>query len=178
MSTNGNGEFHIGDRVVYPNHGVGIVEQVGEAVSLFKPGDHVLISCITSCGRCESCRRGMYSHCSTGGWILGNTIDGTQAEYVRIPHADTSLYPIPEGAGEDALVMLSDILPTGFECGVLNGKVAPGSTVAIVGPTAKQMAHVKTKEINVRVFICSSSIVAKSALVQCILTTERTSTPK
>jgi alcohol dehydrogenase len=75
----------------------------------------------------------MYSHCTTGGWILGNEIDGTQAEYVRIPHADTSLYPIPEGADEDALVMLSDILPTGIECGVLNGKVAPGSTVAIVG---------------------------------------------
>jgi alcohol dehydrogenase len=75
----------------------------------------------------------MYSHCTTGGWILGHLIDGTQAEYVRIPHADTSLYPIPAGADEEALVMLSDILPTGFECGVLNGKVAPGSTVAIVG---------------------------------------------
>jgi alcohol dehydrogenase len=75
----------------------------------------------------------MYSHCTTGGWILGNEIDGTQAEFVRIPHAETSLYPIPEGSDEEALVMLSDILPTGFECGVLNGKVAPGSTVAIVG---------------------------------------------
>ena len=75
----------------------------------------------------------MYSHCTTGGWILGHKIDGTQAEYVRTPHADTSLYPIPFGADEEALVMLSDILPTGFECGVLNGKVAPGSTVAIVG---------------------------------------------
>ena len=75
----------------------------------------------------------MFSHCTTGGWILGNTIDGTQAEFVRIPHADTSLYPIPDGADEEALVMLSDILPTGFECGVLNGKVQPGATVAIVG---------------------------------------------
>ena len=75
----------------------------------------------------------MYSHCTTGGWILGNSIDGTQAEFVRIPHADNSLYPIPAGADEEALVMLSDILPTGFECGVLNGKVQPGSTVAIVG---------------------------------------------
>jgi alcohol dehydrogenase len=75
----------------------------------------------------------MYSHCTTGGWILGNEIDGTQAEYVRTPHADTSLYPIPAGADDEALVMLSDILPTGFECGVLNGKIAPGSTVAIVG---------------------------------------------
>lgn len=115
------------------HEGVGIVEETGPAVSAFKPGDRVLISCISACGRCDYCRRGMYSHCTTGGWILGNEIDGTQAEYVRIPHADTSLYPIPDGADEEALVMLSDILPTGFECGVLNGKVAPGSTVAIVG---------------------------------------------
>jgi alcohol dehydrogenase len=115
------------------HEGVGVIDEVGAAVSTFKPGDHVLISCITSCGKCDYCRRGMYSHCSTGGWILGNRIDGTQAEYVRIPHAETSLYPIPAGADEEALVMLSDILPTGFECGVLNGKVQPGSTVAIVG---------------------------------------------
>ncbi|CAN7764905.1 zinc-dependent alcohol dehydrogenase family protein [Caballeronia sp. 15715] len=115
------------------HEGVGVIEAVGAAVSTFRPGDHVLISCITSCGKCDYCRRGMYSHCTTGGWILGNKIDGTQAEYVRIPHAETSLYPIPAGADEEALVMLSDILPTGFECGVLNGKVQPGSTVAIVG---------------------------------------------
>ena len=115
------------------HEGVGIVDSVGDAVTMFTPGDRVLISCISSCGKCEYCRRGMYSHCTTGGWILGNEIDGTQAEYVRTPHADTSLYPIPDGADEEALVMLSDILPTGFECGVLNGKVAPGSSVAIVG---------------------------------------------
>jgi alcohol dehydrogenase len=118
---------------VLGHEGVGIIEAVGAAVSTFKPGDHVLISCITACGRCDYCRRGMYSHCTTGGWILGNAIDGTQAEFVRIPHADTSLHPIPQGADEEALVMLSDILPTGFECGVLNGKVQPGSSVAIVG---------------------------------------------
>ncbi|HUC68798.1 MAG TPA: alcohol dehydrogenase catalytic domain-containing protein, partial [Stellaceae bacterium] len=115
------------------HEGVGIVAKAGPGVTTFRPGDRVLISCISACGRCAYCRRGMYSHCMTGGWILGNTIDGTQAEYVRIPHADTSLYPIPAGADEDALVMLSDILPTGFECGVLNGKVEPGSTIAIVG---------------------------------------------
>ena len=115
------------------HEGVGIVEKTGAGVTAFRPGDRVLVSCISACGRCEYCRRGIYSHCTTGGWILGNAIDGTQAEYVRIPHADTSLYRIPEGADEEALVMLSDILPTGFECGVLNGKVAPGSTVAIVG---------------------------------------------
>ena len=115
------------------HEGVGVVDSVGAGVTAFKAGDRVLISCVSSCGKCEYCRRGMYSHCTTGGWILGNTIDGTQAEYVRTPHADTSLYPIPAGADEEALVMLSDILPTGFECGVLNGKVTPGSTVAIVG---------------------------------------------
>src|SRR5208283_1761381 len=115
------------------HEGVGIVDAVGAGVTAFKPGDHVLISCISSCGKCEYCRRGMYSHCTTGGWILGNQIDGTQAEYVRTPHADTSLYPIPGGVDEEALVMLSDILPTGFECGVLNGKVEPGASVAIVG---------------------------------------------
>ncbi|HTN61499.1 MAG TPA: zinc-dependent alcohol dehydrogenase family protein [Devosia sp.] len=115
------------------HEGVGIVETVGLGVTVFKPGDHVLISCVSACGKCVYCRKQMYSHCTTGGWILGNTIDGTQAEFVRIPHADTSLYPIPAGADEEALVMLSDILPTSFECGILNGKVEPGSTVAIVG---------------------------------------------
>jgi alcohol dehydrogenase len=115
------------------HEGVGVVDSVGSGVTSFRPGDRVLISCISSCGKCEYCRRGMYSHCTTGGWILGNEIDGTQAEYVRTPHADTSLYRIPAGADEEALVMLSDILPTGFECGVLNGKIAPGATVAIVG---------------------------------------------
>jgi alcohol dehydrogenase len=115
------------------HEGVGIIEKVGPAVTTFKPGDRVLISCISACGKCMYCRKGMYSHCTTGGWILGNSIDGCQAEFVRIPYAETSLYPIPDGADEEALVMLSDILPTGFECGVLNGKVTPGSTVAIVG---------------------------------------------
>lgn len=114
------------------HEGIGIIDQVG-AGSTFKIGDHVLISCITADGKCDYCRKGMFSHCINGGWILGHKIDGTQAEYVRIPFADTSLYKIPEGVDEEALVMLSDIFPTGFECGVLNGKVQPGNTVAIVG---------------------------------------------
>jgi alcohol dehydrogenase len=118
---------------VLGHEGVGVVETVGAGVSTFKAGDRVLISCISACGRCDYCRKGMYSHCRTGGWILGNRIDGTQAEFVRIPYADTSLYPVPAGADEEALVMLSDILPTGFECGVLNGKVQVGGSVAIVG---------------------------------------------
>ena len=115
------------------HEGIGVVEKVGAGVSEFKPGDKVIISCVTSCTKCDFCRRGMPSHCKYGGWILGNTIDGTQAEYARIPHADGSLYHFPEGGDEEALVMLSDILPTGFECGVLNGQVKPGDTVAIVG---------------------------------------------
>ncbi len=115
------------------HEGIGVIDKIGSAVTEFQPGDHVLISCISADGKCEYCRRGMYSHCVNGGWVLGNTIDGTQAEYVRIPFADTSLYKVPKNVDEDALVMLSDILPTGFECGVLNGKIQPGNTVAIVG---------------------------------------------
>jgi len=121
------------DGRILGHEGVGVVEEVGAGVSNFKKGDRVLISCITSCGKCEACKKGMYSHCADGGWILGHLIDGTQAEHVRIPHADNSLHHVPKGVDEDALVMLSDILPTGFEVGVLNGKVKPGDTVAIVG---------------------------------------------
>ena len=118
---------------VLGHEGIGVIETAGQGVTTFKAGDRVLISCITACGKCLYCRKLMYSHCVTGGWVLGNRIDGTQAEFVRIPHADTSLYPMPDGADEEAMVMLSDILPTGFECGVLNGRVQPGNSVAIVG---------------------------------------------
>ena len=128
------------------HEGVGVVDSVGPAVTAFKAGDRVLISCVSACGKCEYCRKGMFSHCATGGWVLGNTIDGTQAEFVRTPHADTSLYPIPAGADEEALVMLSDILPTGFECGVLNGKVQPGATVAIVGSGPVGLAALLTAQ--------------------------------
>ena len=115
------------------HEGIGIIDKIGSSITGFQVGDKVLISCISSCGKCKFCRKGMYSHCSTGGWILGNSIDGTQAEYVRIPHADTSLYKIPQDVDEEAVVMLSDIFPTGFECGVLNGKIEPGNTIAIIG---------------------------------------------
>lgn len=115
------------------HEGVGVVEAVGAAVQNFKPGDAVLISCVTSCGKCDNCKRQLYAHCADGGWILGHLIDGTQAEYVRIPHGDNSLYPIPEGADEEALVMLSDIMPTGLEIGVQYGNVKPGDTIAIIG---------------------------------------------
>ena len=128
------------------HEGVGVVEKIGLGVAAFKPGDHVLISCITACGKCAYCRKLMYSHCATGGWILGNTIDGTQAEWVRIPYADTSLYAIPDGADEEAMVMLSDILPTSFECGVLNGKVQPGGTLAIIGAGPIGLAALLTSQ--------------------------------
>jgi alcohol dehydrogenase len=121
------------DGRILGHEGIGVIEEVGAGVSEFQVGDKVIISCVSACLKCDFCKRGMYSHCRHGGWILGYTIDGTQAEYVRIPHADGSLYHFPADADEEAMVMLSDILPTGFECGVLNGQVKPGDTVAIVG---------------------------------------------
>jgi alcohol dehydrogenase len=129
------------------HEGVGVIEEVGASVANFKKGDHVLISCITSCGRCPACKHRFYAHCENGGgWILGHLIDGTQAEYVLIPYADNSLYPIPNGSDEEALVMLSDILPTGFEIGVLAGNVQPGSTVAIVGAGPVGLAALLTAQ--------------------------------
>lgn len=118
---------------VLGHEGIGVIEEIGTCNSRFRVGDHVLVSCITACGKCEFCMRSMCSHCEEGGWILGNTIDGTQAEFVRIPWADTSLHHLPADADEEAMVMLSDILPTGYECGVLNGCVKPGDTLAIIG---------------------------------------------
>lgn len=132
---------------VLGHEGVGIIEEIGGAVESFSVGDRVLISCITSCARCEPCRRGMYSHCERGGWILGHRIDGTQAEHVRIPFADTSLYALPEDVGEEQATLLSDIFPTGFECGVLNGRIEPGDTVAIVGAGPIGLATLLTAQL-------------------------------
>jgi alcohol dehydrogenase len=113
---------------------VGTVQEVGPGVKNVKPGDRVLVSCITSCGACRFCREGSYGQClGGGGWILGHKIDGTQAELVRVPFADTSTFPVPEGVSDEEVLMLADIGPTGYEVGVLNGKVAPGDTVAVVG---------------------------------------------
>jgi alcohol dehydrogenase len=113
---------------------VGTVESVGSGVRSVKPGDRVLVSCITSCGTCRYCREGRYGQClGGGGWILGHLIDGTQAEYVRVPFADTSTYPAPAGVSDEALLMVAAILPTGYEVGVLNGCVRPGDVVAVVG---------------------------------------------
>ena len=135
------------DGRVLGHEAVGMVEEIGAGVQTFKKGDKVLVSCITSCAKCDFCRKSMYSHCRHGGWILGHLIDGTQAEYARIPYADTSLYSLPQDADEEALVMLSDIFPTGFECGVLNGKVQPGDSVAIVGSGPVGLAALLTAQL-------------------------------
>ncbi|HEV7204158.1 MAG TPA: zinc-dependent alcohol dehydrogenase family protein [Jatrophihabitans sp.] len=113
---------------------VGTVEAVGSAVSTVKPGDRVLVSCITACGRCRFCREHRYGQClGGGGWILGHTIDGTQAEYVRVPFADTSTYAVPDHLDDEAVLMLADIMPTAYEVGAVNGRIRPGDTVVIVG---------------------------------------------
>jgi alcohol dehydrogenase len=122
------------DGRILGHEAVGTVEAVGTGVKNVRPGDQVLVSCITACGACRFCREGRYGQClGGGGWILGHRINGTQAEYVRVPFADTSTYPAPQEVGAEALLMLADILPTGYEVGVLNGRVQPGDVVAIVG---------------------------------------------
>jgi len=113
---------------------VGTIEEVGDGVQTLAPGDRVLVSCISACGTCRFCREGRYGQClGTGGWILGHKIDGTQAEYVRVPFADTSTYQVPDSLSDEETLMLADILPTGYEVGVLNGNVRPGDLVAVVG---------------------------------------------
>ncbi|HEX5510733.1 MAG TPA: zinc-dependent alcohol dehydrogenase family protein [Actinomycetales bacterium] len=122
------------DGRILGHEAVGTVEEVGSGVKNVKVGDRVLVSCITACGACRFCREGRYGQClGGGGWILGHLINGTQAEKVRVPFADTSTYPVPEGISDEDLLMLADILPTGYEVGVLNGSVRPGDVVAVVG---------------------------------------------
>ncbi len=122
------------DGRILGHEAVGTVDTVGSAVKHLHTGDRVLVSCVTACGACRYCRESRYGQClGGGGWILGNTIDGTQAEYVRVPFADNSTYPAPSGVTDESLLMLADILPTAYEVGVLNGGVRPGDIVAIVG---------------------------------------------
>ncbi len=122
------------DGRILGHEAVGTVDEVGAAVKNLKPGDKVLVSCVTACGSCRYCREGRYGQClGGGGWILGHKIDGTQAEYVRVPFADNSTYPAPAGVSDEELLMLADILPTGYEVGVLNGCIRPGDVVAVVG---------------------------------------------
>jgi len=122
------------DGRVLGHEAVGTVEAIGDAVTTLQPGDRVLVSCISACGRCRYCRDGRYGQClGGGGWILGHLVDGTQAEYVRVPFADTSTYKLPPSVSDEQAVMLADILPTSYEVGVLNGAVRPADVVAIVG---------------------------------------------
>jgi alcohol dehydrogenase len=122
------------DGRILGHEAVGTVEAVGSGVKRVKVGDRVLVSCVSVCGMCRFCREGHAGQClGGGGWILGYKIDGTQAEYVRVPFADASTYPVPAGAADEDILMLADILPTAYEVGVLNGGVRPGDVVAIVG---------------------------------------------
>ena len=127
---------------------VGTIVEVGAAVTTVKPGDRVLVSCITSCGRCRFCKEGHYGLCTGGGgWIFGHTIDGLQAELARVPFADTSVYVVPEGLGDEDVLFLADILPTAYEVGVLNGGVQPGDTVAVVGAGPIGLAAIMTAQL-------------------------------
>ena len=127
---------------------VGTVVETGSGVEDIQQDDKVLVSCISACGRCKYCRRGLQSQClSGGGWILGHLVDGTQAEYVRTPFADTSLYKVPEDLSDEQVLFLADILPTGFEIGVLNGGVKPGDTVVVVGAGPVGLAAIITAKL-------------------------------
>ena len=133
---------------VLGHEAVGTVVEVGSAVTTFSPGDHVLLSCITSCGRCRFCKEAHYGLCiGGGGWILGHLIDGVQAEYARIPFVDTSAYHVPEGLSDEQVLFLADILPTSYEVGVLNGGVRPGDVIAIVGAGPIGLAAVLTAKL-------------------------------
>lgn len=127
---------------------VGTIEAVGSAVTTVSPGDRVLVSCITACGRCRFCKEARYGLCSGGGgWILGHRIDGTQAEFVRVPFADTSTHRVPDGVSDEAVLMLADICPTSYEVGVLNGRIRPGDTVAVVGTGPIGLAAILTAQL-------------------------------
>ncbi|MDE2291256.1 MAG: alcohol dehydrogenase catalytic domain-containing protein [Elusimicrobia bacterium] len=133
---------------VLGHEGVGVVEEAGTAVRLFKPGDRVVVSCITACGVCPRCRTGMCSHCASGGWALGHAIDGTQAEFVRVPCADGSLHLLPDGLDEEAGAMFSDVMPTAYECGVRRSALRPGERMAVVGAGPIGLAVVMTAALH------------------------------
>jgi alcohol dehydrogenase len=141
---------------------VGTIEEVGDAVTSFTPGDRVLLSCITACGRCRFCKEAHYGLCTGGGgWILGHLIDGVQAEYARIPFVDTSAYLVPEGLTDEQVLFLADILPTSYEVGILNGRVKPGDVVAIVGAGPIGLAAVLTAKLYTPATIVVIDLAAK-----------------
>jgi alcohol dehydrogenase len=123
----------VADGVTLGHEGIGIVVEIGSDVSSFRVGQKVFISGTSVCGTCKECRTGQFSQCSRGGWTLGRLIDGTIADYARIPSADTSLQRIPEGVDEGTLLMLKDIMPIRFEYSVPNGQIQPDDTVVIFG---------------------------------------------
>ncbi len=136
------------DGRILGHEAIGTVQEVGGAVKNVKVGDRVLVSCVSACGACRYCRQGSYGQClGGGGWILGHRIDGTQAEYVRVPFADTSTYPVPAGVSDEQMLMLADIVPTSYEVGALNGTVSPGDVVAIVGAGPIGLAAIMTSKL-------------------------------
>ncbi|WP_237023530.1 zinc-dependent alcohol dehydrogenase family protein [Mycoplasma miroungirhinis] len=139
----------VADGRILGHEGIGVVEEVGSAVTTVKPGDKVLISCVTPCGKCDNCRKQLYSHCrdEEGGWKFGYMVNGTQAEYIRVPHANNSLYKYPDTISDEEAVMLSDALPTGHEIGVKYGQVKPGDTIAIVGAGPVGMGVLLTSQL-------------------------------
>ncbi|MFI1354447.1 zinc-dependent alcohol dehydrogenase family protein [Streptomyces sp. NPDC020898] len=133
---------------VLGHEAVGEIVEVGSDVRTVRPGDRVLVSCISACGRCRYCRESMYGQCQAGGgWILGHLIDGTQAEYVRVPYADLSVHALPSAVDSKDAVLLADIFPTSYEVGVLNGRVRPGDTVAVVGAGPIGLAAIATARL-------------------------------
>jgi alcohol dehydrogenase len=133
---------------VLGHEAVGTVVETGSAVTTLAEGDRVLVSCITSCGRCRFCKEGHYGLCTGGGgWIFGHLIDGLQAEYARVPFADTSVHKVPEELTDEQVLFLADILPTAYEVGVLNGGVGPGDTVAVVGAGPIGLAAIMTAKL-------------------------------
>ena len=135
------------------HEGIGVITEVGEGVTQLAVGDRVIVACVSSCGKCSNCRKSLYSHCLDPegmagiGWIFGYIIDGTQAEYVRVPFAENSVYKVPEGMTDAEGILLSDILPTGFEIGVQYGRVAPGDVVAVIGAGPVGLSAVMTARL-------------------------------